>query len=216
MKAQEEERTRIAAELHDSVIQQLTTANLSLGVVKHKVARGADANGELSGLEEQLIRIGTDIRQLSHELHPAALNDAGLPQALANYCSEFSSTRGIPISCDADANVKGLSLGTALALYRITQEALGNVAKHAKAKAVEVRLARDDGKVRLTVSDDGVGFNPARSATPPAWASSTCASASVKWAASSSSRASPAKAPPSARRSPSTLREPAQEADRKA
>ena len=58
--------------------------------------------------------------------------------------------------------MKGLSLGTALALYRITQEALGNVAKHAKAKAVEVRLARADGKVRLTVSDDGVGFNPAR------------------------------------------------------
>jgi signal transduction histidine kinase len=162
MKAQEEERTRIAGELHDSVLQQLTTANLNLGALKRKVARGVDTSSDFLAIEDELMQVGTDIRQLSHELHPAALNDAGLPKALANYCAEFTSTRGIPISCDADPEVKRLSQGTALALYRIAQEALGNVAKHARAKHAHVRLLRAEDKVRLTVSDDGVGFDPAR------------------------------------------------------
>jgi two-component system NarL family sensor kinase len=157
MKAQEEERTRIAGELHDSVLQQLTTVNLNVGMVKRKVRRGADADADIEGIEEQLIQLGTEIRQLSHVLHPAALNEKGLPKALANYCAVFSATRGIPVGCAAK-DVDRLSQGTALALYRIAQEALGNVAKHAKAKAVRVQLDRAGDKVRLTVSDDGVGF----------------------------------------------------------
>ena len=90
------------------------------------------------------------------------LQEAGLPKALSTYCGEFSKTRGVPVACEADPGVKELSPGTALALYRIAQEALGNVAKHAKATQVRVRLARAEGVVRLIVSDDGVGFVPGR------------------------------------------------------
>ena len=76
------------------------------------------------------------------------------------YCDEFGKTRGIPVSCDADGDVKELSPGAALCLYRIAQEGLGNVAKHAQAKRVQVRLTRSNGHVRLTVTDDGVGCSP--------------------------------------------------------
>ena len=162
MKAQEEERTRIAGELHDGVLQQLTTVALNLGAVKYQVPPGSPAKTEIDGVQDKLIEIGTGIRQLSHDLHPASLHEAGLPNALSSYCGEFSKTRGIPVSCEADSEVKELSPGAALALYRIAQEALGNVAKHSKAKQVRVRLMRADGVVRLTVSDDGIGFVPGR------------------------------------------------------
>jgi signal transduction histidine kinase len=106
--------------------------------------------------------MGADVRHLSHELYPRVLKEAGLPTALSSYCEEFSRTRSIPVSCEADSDIKELSPGTALALYRIAQEALGNTAKHAKAKQVRVRLTRAGELVRLTVSDDGVGFVPNR------------------------------------------------------
>jgi PAS domain S-box-containing protein len=160
MKAQEEERTRIAGELHDGVLQQLTSVTLMLGAVKCEIPQDSEAIQEIQKLQKQLMQVGTDIRQLSHELHPEVLKGAGLPEALAGYCEEFSKTRGIPVTCDTDATAKELSRGAALVLYRIAQEALGNVAKHAEAKHVQVRLTRSNGRVRLSVSDDGIGFSP--------------------------------------------------------
>ena len=116
-------------------------------------------------MEKRLIEVGAEIRQLSHKLHPAVLHEKGLPTALSAYCEEFSAIRGIPISYKSDENVDELSPGAALCLYRIAQEALGNVAKHANAKQVEVRLTRSNGTVCLWVSDDGVGFDSSRSET---------------------------------------------------
>jgi PAS domain S-box-containing protein len=160
MKAQEEERSRIAGELHDGVVQQMTTVNLLLGAAKRQVPPDSGAKATIDESQRILIAMGSEVRQLSHELHPALLRETGLPAALCSYCGEFTKTRGIPVSCEADPGVKDLSRGAALALYRIAQEALGNVAKHAQAKQVQVRLARADGIVRLTISDDGVGFVP--------------------------------------------------------
>jgi signal transduction histidine kinase len=77
-------------------------------------------------------------------------------------CQEFTHIRGIPISYKGDESLNELSPGTALCIYRIAQEALGNVAKHAKAKQVEVRLTRSDDRVCLLISDDGVGFDSNR------------------------------------------------------
>ena len=158
MKAQEEERSRIARELHDGVAQQMTTVNLLVGAAKRQVPPDSRTKATLDEAQEILIATGSDVRHLSHELYPPLLEEAGLPTALSSYCSAFSNTRGIPVSCEADADVKELSPGTALALYRIAQEALGNAAKHSKAKQVRVRLTRADSVVRLIVSDDGVGF----------------------------------------------------------
>ena len=160
MKAQEEERMRIAGELHDGVLQRITTLSLRLGTVTLELPPDSETKTEVGGVEKDLIQVGTEIRQLSHELHPAVLQEAGLPAALSSYCEEFSKLRGIPIAYQADESVEELSPGAALCIYRIAQEALGNVAKHAQAKQAKVRLTRSDGRVCLSVSDDGVGFNP--------------------------------------------------------
>ena len=157
IKAQEAERIRIAGELHDGVLQQITSLTLRLGTVKYQVPADSEAKASIAGLQQELIGIGTDVRHLSHELHPAVLHESGLPAALSSYCEEFSKVRGLPVSCEADESVKELSPGAALCIYRIAQEALGNAAKYSKAKKVEVRLTRSDGRVWLSVSDDGVG-----------------------------------------------------------
>ena len=162
IKTQEAERMRIAGELHDGVLQQITSLTLRLGKVKRQVPPDSEATATVSGLQQQLIKIGTDIRHLSHELHPALLQEAGLPVALCAYCEEFGKVRDIPVSCETDESVRELSPGAALCLYRIAQEALGNAAKHAEATKVEVRLTRSDGRVHLSVSDDGVGCDSSK------------------------------------------------------
>ena len=159
MKAQEEERMRIAGELHDGVLQQLTSITLELATATLALPADSEPKAEVREVEKKLIQVGTEIRQLSHELHPAVLQEVGLPSALHLYCEEYSKLRGIPIAYQADESVEELSPGAALCIYRIAQEALGNVAKHAQAKQVQVRLTRSDGRVCLLVSDDGVGFN---------------------------------------------------------
>jgi len=164
IKAQEAERTRIAGELHDGVLQQITSLTLRLAKVRNRVAADSEATATVAALQQQLIGIGTDIRHLSHELHPALLRDSGLPAGLSAYCEEFSQVRSFPVSFEADEAVKELSPGAALCLYRIAQEALGNAAMHSKAKKVEVRLTRADGQVCLSVSDDGVGCIPDQAA----------------------------------------------------
>jgi len=158
--AQEAERNRISGELHDSVLQQITSLTLRLGTVKREVPPDSKAKERISGLQQELIQIGTDIRYLSHDLHPMLLQDAGLPAALGAYCEEFSKARGLPVSCETDETVKELSSGAALCLYRIAQEALGNAAKYSAAKKIEIRLTRADGRARLSVSDDGIGCVP--------------------------------------------------------
>src|SRR5262249_13191502 len=108
MKAQEEERTRIAGELHDGVLQQLASVTMDLGAVTYQLPTGSQAKARMAGAENKLVEIGTDIRQLSHELHPASLQESGLPLALSSYCGEFSKTRGVQVSCEADAEVRDL------------------------------------------------------------------------------------------------------------
>jgi signal transduction histidine kinase/ligand-binding sensor domain-containing protein len=159
MRVQEEERIRIAGELHDGILQQLTSLSLELATATIPLPADSQAKAEVRDVEKRLIDVGAEIRQLSHKLHPAVLQEKGLPTALSFYCEEFSEIRGIPILCKADEDVDELSPGAALCLYRIAQEALGNVAKHANAKQVQVRLSRSNGTVCLSVSDDGVGSN---------------------------------------------------------
>jgi signal transduction histidine kinase/ligand-binding sensor domain-containing protein len=160
--AQEEERSRIAGELHDGVLQQLTVLSLLLGTAKRLGLSEPDLKQQITEVQKKLIEFGTDIRQLSHGLHPPVLQESGLPGALTAYCEEFNKAHDILVSCDVDASIRELSVAAALCLYRIAQEALGNVAKHSRAREVEVRLTRINGRVCLYVKDDGAGFVPDR------------------------------------------------------
>jgi signal transduction histidine kinase/ligand-binding sensor domain-containing protein len=165
MKAQEQERIRIAGELHDGIMQNMSAATLMLGTAKRGIPGNSDAKTTIEKAQQILIQAGTEIRQLSHELHPPLLQDAGLPNAVHAYCEQFSTASGIPVACEVDERVGALSRGTALALFRIVQEALGNAAKHAAAKRIVVRLNRSDGVASLTVADDGRGFDRTRLAS---------------------------------------------------
>jgi signal transduction histidine kinase len=165
MKAQEQERIRIAGELHDGVMQDMLAVTMMLGTAKRRIPESSDANATIDKAQQKLIQAGTDLRQLSHDLHPPLLQEAGLPRAVQSYCEQFSAASGIPVECDADERVGELSRGAALALFRILQEALGNAAKYAAAKHITVRLARSERSVSLSVSDDGVGFDASRLAT---------------------------------------------------
>src|SRR5262249_54112509 len=166
MKAQEQERIRIAGELHDGVMQEMLAATMMLGAAKRRIPDESDARAKIDKGQDKLIRVGTDIRRLSHDLHPPVLQEAGLPQALQICCEEFSTASGIPVYCEADERARDLSRGAALALFRIVQEALGNAAKHARATQITVRLNRSDRKVLLIISDDGVGFDGGRLNAP--------------------------------------------------
>jgi len=162
MKAQEQERILIAGELHDGILQNMSAVTLMLGTAKRGISDDSDAKTTIDKAQQILIQAGTDIRQLSHDLHPPLLQDAGLPKAVHAYCEQFSMASGIPVACEADERVGDLSRGTALALFRIVQEALGNAAKHAAATRIVVRLNRSDSVVSLTVTDDGRGFDRTR------------------------------------------------------
>ena len=162
MKAQEQERIRIAGELHDGVMQEMLAVTMLLGTAKRRLPEDSQAKVTIEKAQEKLVQAGTDLRQLSHDLHPPLLQDVGLPKAVLAYCEQFSALSNIPLSCDAADDVRDLSRGAALALFRIVQEALGNAAKHASAKRISVRLWRADNMVSLTVSDDGVGLDASR------------------------------------------------------
>jgi signal transduction histidine kinase len=158
--AQEEERRRIARELHDGVNQKLSALSIALTRLAHRPpSRAADLTGELGQLQQRAAGMVDEIRQLSHELHPGVLQHVGLVAALQEYCEEFESEHGLAVTFRADGDLGVVPIDRALCLYRATQEALGNVAKHAKARHVRVSVARDHDDVRLTVVDDGCGFD---------------------------------------------------------
>ena len=157
---QEDERRRIAREIHDHLGQQLTVLRLQLEAVK-KMCDDPKIGGEIEKVEEIAERLDGEVDFLAWELRPASLDDLGLRVTLGNFVSEWSNHTGIK----ADFHATGLArtrldFETETCLYRITQEALNNISKHAKARNVSVLLEKRGDTVSLIVEDDGVGFNP--------------------------------------------------------
>lgn len=160
--AQEEERRRIARDLHDHLGQQLTALRLSIAVCRDG-ARGDEALlRHMARAEAVATQLDADIEFLAWELRPAPLAK-GIRQAIERYANEWSRHFGIAIDVHAsDLDDDRLPPQAQLSLYRIVQEALNNVAKHAKATCVAVILEQRDGRAVLVVEDDGSGFDPRR------------------------------------------------------
>jgi PAS domain S-box-containing protein len=158
--AQEDERRRIAREMHDQFGEQLTALTHRISALKAASAARPDLQSHIQALEAVAQRLDRDVDQLVWELRPTALDDLGLRAALANYVQDWSSRVGI----SAELHTSGL-LDARLppdvetTLYRIAQEALTNVAKHSRATRVDVILERRPEHVLLIVEDDGVGFD---------------------------------------------------------
>jgi PAS domain S-box-containing protein len=159
--AQEDERRRIARDLHDHFGQQLTALRLALERTRHGASAGepdGDAIDKALSLTEQISR---DVDFLSWELRPAVLDELGLGAALPRFVAEWSAHVGLAAECRVGNFASSeMPRDVQVAFYRIAQEALNNVAKHAHASRVDVVLATNGGEVVLVVEDDGVGFDP--------------------------------------------------------
>jgi signal transduction histidine kinase len=156
--AQEDERRAIARELHDAVGQALTAIKVELSIAgKHAALteREGAALQEARRLTDHGLKI---VRDLSQLLHPAMLDDLGLPETVAWYVNAFSSRTGIRTDVVQDQMEERLAPEVETCLYRIVQEALTNVARHAEARSCRVALQRRPRTVLLTVEDDGKGF----------------------------------------------------------
>lgn len=158
--AQEAERTRIARELHDGVNQKLAGISIALSDLRRHPQRHREGwRAELARIQAAVNEVNTDLRQLSHELHPGVLRHAGLVAALRSACSDLSRLHGAAITFTAEQPIGSLPDDISLCLYRVTQEALQNVAAHSGARSAEVSLSRDGDEIELTVTDDGRGFD---------------------------------------------------------
>lgn len=161
--AQEEERRRLAAELHDDISQRLALVAIHLDMIRGTPPGSReDLVRELSGLYDEADQLSSDIHQFSHELRPVILERLGLGAALRRYCSEFSAYRKIAVDMSITGDEPQVDVDTALVFFRIGQECLMNAAKHSGATECKVSLTYVKNRIRLAVEDNGSGFEPRR------------------------------------------------------
>jgi signal transduction histidine kinase len=166
--AQEEERRVIARELHDEVGQALTAIKMELGVAQRGVppdSREAGSLAEARSIAESALQ---NVRDMSQLLHPSMLDDFGLPETLQTYLRGFSKRSGIRAQITTERMDERLPADVEVGLYRIVQEALTNVLKHANATTCTVRLVRREDHVHLTIDDDGRGIESGVDSPVPA------------------------------------------------
>ena len=159
---QEEERRRIARDLHDHLGQQVTAVHLQLETLRKRLeAEGSESAQQLEVAHATFKKLDKDLDFFTWELRPGALYNLGLIAALTDFTAAFSQNYSLPVTFECVALNDGeLHQDIEIHLYRIAQEALNNTYKHAQASRADVLLQKSDGRVVLTISDDGVGFVP--------------------------------------------------------
>ena len=160
VEAQELERRRLARELHDETGQALTSILLGLKGLEER-SKDPDSRAATEELRELVVSTLQDVRRLAVELRPSALDDFGLVAALERLAASFAEQTGISVDFQTALADERLPEEVETALYRIVQESLTNVVKHARARRVSILLARKNGAVKAVVEDDGQGFDPA-------------------------------------------------------
>jgi PAS domain S-box-containing protein len=158
--AEEDERKRISRELHDDLCQKLALLAFdTAGLVLAPPPTVEEIKEPLRILESRMVKMADDVRQLSHRLHPSVLEDLGLTAALNELCEEFSAREGIEVAFEQRGLPKALPVNLAACLYRISQEALHNVLKHAQATQITLGLVGESEGIHLYIRDNGVGFD---------------------------------------------------------
>jgi signal transduction histidine kinase len=157
--AHEDERRWLARELHDDLTQRV--AGLAIDAAQlpggDLSPSATDANCSVYG---RLVQLGEDIHNLSYRLHPSVLDDLGLVEALKAECDRVARSEAVRVDIEADRLPQSLPKEVTLCIYRVAQEALRNIGRHAKASIVKLSLALTDGGLLLAVSDNGTGFEP--------------------------------------------------------
>lgn len=163
LSAQEVERGRISRELHDGVGQSLTALRYELESMKAKARALPDSKGLLQSIGESgslVKQVIEELRAISLDLRPAMLDDLGLGPTLEWFVKQFADRFGVPVDLEIILGSRPVPPHLATTVFRIVQEALGNVAKHARASRARLRLRRRSGRIELAIEDDGVGFDP--------------------------------------------------------
>jgi signal transduction histidine kinase len=158
--AYDEERSRLAGEIHDDFSQRLAVLSLGLETVDEGVPESLlEIHRQMRELMESASDLGADLHSLSHRLHSATLERLGLAAGVASFCKEFSDQQGLQVTFSQQDLPRSVSPEIALCLFRIVQEALRNVQKHSGAAHAQVRIEKADDTLHLSISDDGVGFD---------------------------------------------------------
>ncbi|MDR0901710.1 MAG: sensor histidine kinase [Opitutaceae bacterium] len=157
--AQEEERKEISRELHDEVAQILTGINVHLAALQEAASTSNRSLRQRITKTQRLVGQSVQIvHRYACELRPATLDDLGLVPALRSYIKDMPGRKRLRISLAASPGVEALNNARSTVLYRVAQEALTNVARHARAQLVTVRVLKTDAAVRLEIHDDGKAF----------------------------------------------------------
>jgi two-component system, chemotaxis family, CheB/CheR fusion protein len=161
LKVQEEERRRIARDLHDHLAQRLALLEIGLEHLRQGLSGDLDQlRTEIAALQEQTAALGEDVRNISHRLHPAVIEHLGLAKALKGLCDQYQRSRTAPVVFEAVEESCAVPVETATAFYRICEEALRNIQKHAGDVSVHVQIRIQSTDVHLRIEDAGLGFDP--------------------------------------------------------
>lgn len=167
--AQEEDRRRISRDLHDDVNQRLAMIAVDVETLSLRPPASKAALGRtLRSVQDRIVEISDDIRRFVHQLHPSILDDLGLPIALQQLMDDFAGRTGLKCTFRHEHVPPALCRDLATCFYRIAQESLSNVARHAEASRVEMDLVGEDRGLALSVLDDGRGFDRGKTGSAPA------------------------------------------------
>jgi two-component system CheB/CheR fusion protein len=158
---QEEERRRVSRELHDDLNQKLAMLEVDAERLGQQGFLAPEIRKDVRSLRDRVAEVSNDIRRVAYQLHPSVLDHLGLNVALRSYCAEFSKRDGVQVKFSGQEQREPLPEQIALCLYRVTQESLRNVAKHASAKSASVTLEAVDRRIHLCIRDNGAGFDTA-------------------------------------------------------
>jgi two-component system NarL family sensor kinase len=158
--SQEEERARVSRELHDHICQLLVSIKYQFELVGHRLAHPGEhpvttIDKEITALSKAI----GEVRRISHDLRPALLDDLGLPAALEHIGNELAQRSGLTVTVSPRVHEEHLPELQAVSLFRVAQEALRNVERHAQASHIDIRLDDTDDKLELRITDDGCGFD---------------------------------------------------------
>lgn len=162
LRSREEERSRLARDLHDSPIQALVGMNIQVGLLLRQEGLEEATRQSLSDMRAEIRQLSDELRQICADLRPPMLDALGLSSALHSLAIEWSKQAGIKVKLDLcdDSKTRQLPGEVTVNIYRVAQEALSNISKHARAKLVIINLSLDDARLVMTIEDDGVGFEP--------------------------------------------------------
>jgi PAS domain S-box-containing protein len=161
IEAQEQERTRIAREIHDDIGQRLALLSVEIHQMRENIPDSvADFRSRMDELEKRVWEISTDAQSLSHELHSSRLEYIGIVSAMKGFCKEFGAKHKVDVDFDNEEVPRNVPAGISICLFRVLQESLHNALKHSGVRHFEVKVQGSPTEIQLTVRDSGVGFDP--------------------------------------------------------